>query len=311
MSFPVSAGHPVYSENYIPTPVFSKTFLARFYAASVAWDICNTDYEKEVKTMGETVTIRQFPDVTVRNYTKGMTLVPESPNADPITFAVDKGKYFDITVDDVDELQSGNIMGKNFFVTGNEQMKNSIDTDILQGIYASADTYNCGTTAGYKTQAIDLGTTGAPEPISKSNIADYIAYCSIVLDERDVPDDGNRFIVLPSSAKGILLMSDLNNASMTGDGKSIYLNGKINDNYCGFKVYVSNNLKTVAETTGTSYYIPFGHKMSLAMATQLTKTRIIENDPARLGTYYQAFQIYGYKVVKDTAFGILYARFTM
>jgi hypothetical protein len=57
MSFPVSGGRPNYSGNFIPE-IWSGKLIENFYDATVLAAISNTDYEGEIKSMGDTVNIR-------------------------------------------------------------------------------------------------------------------------------------------------------------------------------------------------------------------------------------------------------------
>lgn len=103
MVFPVTSGHPQYSGNFIPE-IWAGKLIEHFYDATVLAQISNTEYEGEIKNFGDTVHIRTTPTITIRDYTKGMTLQVERPDSDPLELLIDKGKYWQAVEDDVDKI---------------------------------------------------------------------------------------------------------------------------------------------------------------------------------------------------------------
>ena len=57
MAFAVSSGRPDYTGNFIPE-IWSGKLIENFYDATVLAAISNTDYEGEIRSMGDTVNIR-------------------------------------------------------------------------------------------------------------------------------------------------------------------------------------------------------------------------------------------------------------
>ena len=92
MAVEAAPATPQYSGNFIPE-IWSAKLLVKFYAATVLAAISNTDYEGEVKNMGDKVIIRTTPTITIRDYAKGQTLTIERPESDPIEMEIDKAKY--------------------------------------------------------------------------------------------------------------------------------------------------------------------------------------------------------------------------
>ena len=68
--FAVSPGRPDYSGNFIPE-IWSGKLIENFYDATVLSAISNTDYEGEIRQMGDTVNIRTTPEITIKTYVKG------------------------------------------------------------------------------------------------------------------------------------------------------------------------------------------------------------------------------------------------
>lgn len=268
-------------------------------------DIANTDYEGEIKEMGDKVIIRTVPSLTIRNYVKGQGLISEQPESANVELLIDQGKYFSFAANDVDKVQSDLQLIDMWSKDASEQLKIVVDTDILGSIYVDADTYNKGTAAGFRSGSFNLGTTGSPIALTKSNILEYIVDLGTVLTEQNVPEEG-RWIILPAWASGMLKKSDLKDASLTGDGKSILRNGRIGmiDN---FTIYVSNNLTAVTDGSDQCYNIMAGHKTAVTFASQMTKMETIRN-PNDFGDIVRGLQVYGYEVIKKQSLAVLYAK---
>jgi len=297
MSFPVASGRPNYAGNFIPE-IWSGKLIQNFYDATVLSAISNTDYEGEIRRMGDTVNIRTTPEVTIKTYVKGQTLSVENPDKPKIQLSIDKGEYFACIEDDVDKVQSDINLMDTWSKDASERMKIKIDqrvlTDLLPGIAAA----NKGLTAGRITANFDLGTTGNAEAITSSTILNYIIDMGTVLDEANCPE-GNRFIVLPAKAIGMLKKSDLKDASITGDGTSILRNGRVGM-IDRFTVYMSHNLLTSGTGASKQFNVIAGHKMGFTFASQMTEMETIRSE-STFGNIVRGLQVYGYQVVKPEA----------
>lgn len=301
MSFPVAPGKVDIGSTamkYIPT-LWAGKLLVKYYDSTVLTVITNTNYEGMIKKMGDTVFIRQRPDMTIRDYKKGQTLVNEQPEAPSVTLLIDQGKYWSFVTDDVDKVQTDIKDFVNEWTTdAAEQLKITIDTDVLGNIYTDAHADNQGTTAGRKSSAFNLGAAGTPVSITKANVLDYIVDCGTVLDEQNVPESGRWFIIPPWMA-GLIKKSDLKDASLSGDATSIVRNGLLGM-IDRFMLYNSNLLAG----SSTEQYIIFGHKDATTFATQLTESKVQDN-PNGFGMLHRGLQVFGYKVEKPEALGLI------
>ena len=133
MPFPVAAGGANYSGNFIPE-IWAAKLIENFYDATVLSAISNTDYEGEIKTMGDKVQIRTTPELTIRPYQKGMTLTVERPDKPKITLEIDQGEYFAAVEDDVDKVQSDINLMDTWSKDASEKMKIRIDNNVLTGM---------------------------------------------------------------------------------------------------------------------------------------------------------------------------------
>ena len=286
--YPVANGHPQLHGSYIPN-LFAKKLLG------------------QIKNMGDQVTIRTLPSITIRDYVKGQALVYEQLTPDTVDLLIDKGKYWAFPINDLDVVQSDLDYQDEWARHASESLAQTIDTLVLSDVYGDVHAKNTGATAWVISGNIDLGATGGARKISKDaaavtansgedTVLDYIVNCGQVLDEQNVPESG-RFMVIPAWMAGMIKKSDLRDASLTGDNQSALRNGRLGmiDRFTLFK---SNNL--TKDSDGT--HIIFGTKHALTFASQMTKTETLRNF-ADFGDVVRGLQVFGYKVVKPEALG--------
>jgi len=306
MAYPVAATITSMSGSFIPE-IWSLKTLVKFYTATVFGDVSNTDYEGEIRKFGDTVHIRKVPDIAIRDYSIGQGLIRQRPKTEKISLYIDKGKYYSISVNLVELKQADLAYVEKWTDDAGQQLKISIDSQILAAVYADASSSNSGATAGYRSSKFNMGVSAAPKGLDESNILNFIVDVGTVLDEYDIPESG-RWMVLPPLLCNKIKKSDLKDASLTGDGTSVLRNGRIGM-IDTFTIYRSNQIATTADGSGeTAYNIIAGTKHALTFASQLTEQRTIEN-PDDFGQLMEGLQVYGYKVIKPEAMvhGYVYA----
>lgn len=309
MAFPIDAtaagnGAATWTGGGYPI-IFAGELLEKFYSATVLSQIANTKYEGQIKSMGDTVRIRTCPDVTIGTYEKGKGLSYEWLNPDYVDLLIDKGKYYGFLVNRIDEIQSDMNFLSDWTDDAGMQLKVAVDASVLDGIPTLADTYNKGATAGAKSGNINLGAVSAPVSLSKTTIVDKVVEMGQVLDEQNIPDN-DRWLVLPSWACTRIKTSELKDASLSGDGKSMLRNGRIGQ-LDRFTIYQSNQLKTVTDGSDHPWYIQAGHKSALTFASQLLENELIPNQND-FGKIMRGLQVYGWKVIQPKSLVTLYAK---
>lgn len=312
MPVPRATGYPNYDYGAPGSPgnahiplLFSGKLLEKFYAASTVANIATTDYVGDLKNKGDRVVIRTIPNITIRDYQKGASLQLEYPESPAIEFTINRAKYFNFALDDIDVKQSDLSWLDRFAEDAAQQIKQVIDTEVFSTIYTKAHPKNAGANAGIKSGAFNLGTAGSPVTLTSSNILDYIIDCETVLDEQNVPDD-NRWIVLPPLLMNLISKSDLKAAYFSGDSQSFLLRGGFTGKSISkFNIFVSNLL--YYSTTDQAYYIPFGRKNALVYVAQINKTERYRPH----NTFADAMKgliVYDFDVINPPAFGVLYAK---
>lgn len=302
------------TSKFIPD-VWSGKMQVKFYSATCLAEVTNNDWEGEIKDTGDAVIIRSIANVTISAYTKGLALASQIPTSTPITLNIDKGKYFQVVLDDVDRVQSDIQLMSSFTDDAGEQMKIGIEKDVFgsdgvsTGILGQAAAANRGNSAGVVSGNIRLGATGTTNPcyVSKAavgvgdgtstaakNVVDHIADMGQVLDEQNVPETG-RWMLVPPSIANRIKKSDLKQVNFTGDDVSPIRNGKLGM-IDRFTLYVSNNLKKVT----TELTILAGTRDAISFASQLTKVETLRST-ATFGDIVRGLNVYGYLVTKPEA----------
>ena len=294
MAFATSSGHPQYTGNFIPE-IWSGKLIENFYDATVLSAISNTDYEGEIRNMGDTVNIRTTPEITIQTYVKGQTLSVENPDKAKLQLVIDKGEYFACVEDDVDQVQTDMNLMDMWSKDASERMKIKIDQRVLADILTGVSANNKGTTAGAISGNISLGATGSAVNLTKTNVIEKIVDMGTVLDEANCPEQ-NRFLVIPAKMAGLIKQSDLKDASITGDGSTPLRNGRLGM-IDRFTVYVSHNL---VKDSNNDFSVIGGHTMGFTFASQMTNMETIRSETT-FGNIIRGLQVYGYKVVKPEA----------
>jgi hypothetical protein len=332
---------PAYSGIFIPT-LWSGKMVEKFYDASVLPAISNSDYEGEITNYGDKVTIRTKPTIAINDYEAYQSLTSEAPSSQATDLLIDQGKYWSTILDDVMEIQSDIDQLSAWADDASEQMKIEIDTDVLADIAATIETNvagtdgahvagtvpNAGATAGRKSGSVNLGgsdnldTPGQPLTIDKTNVIDLIVSAAQALDEYNIPESG-RWMVIPAWVAALIKRSELRDASLTGDGTSILRNGRLGM-VDRMTLYVSNLLpdsNTAAHgydythaTPNTAYQLAdgefrmyFGHSHGFTFASQLTKVETLRAE-SQFGTIMRGLQVYGRKVIDNSALGTIVAQ---
>lgn len=328
---PVAGAHntsPAASGTFIPT-IWSSKLNAKFYTATIFGEIANTDWEGEIKNMGDKVIINNVPSLAIRDYVPGAGLTYEVPTPNTLELQVDQGKYFAFQVNDVLEYQSKPDLMNTFSDDASEQMKIVMDSAVIgKSLFGAGEgpvAANMGAGAGVKSGMYALGTNTAPIDVSTApgtTLLPLLTALAGVLDEQNIPESG-RYLIIDPYTRNLLMQSNLANAQWIGDGQSMVRNGRTGQ-IDRFAVYVSNNLprgaanggivsgdgsQTLVGTTHTASrrLIFAGHKSAISFASQMSKVEQVRN-PNDFGDYVRGLNIYGSKVTLGSALAMAFVR---
>ena len=278
------------SNGFFIPEIYSKKVQIALRKSAVAEAICNTDYMGEIANFGDTVNIIKEPQITVNDYTRGLTVNSTNLTDAELVLTIDQAKSFSFKLDDLERRFSH----VNFQAIASDnaayKLKDAMDSNILTAISAGA-----GVTTGMGTTGtpIDIGfASGEVDPLNQ------MALAAKELDVNSVPEEGRWFVAHPefynvlSNTASKLLTVDFN-AGQGSIRNGLVSSGKLR----GFDMYKSNN---IAATTNAAGKCMAGHISSTATANTILSTEVLR-DPTSFGDIVRGLHVYGAKVLRDEA----------
>ena len=253
-------------------------------------NVCNRDYEGEIREAGTTVKIASVGEVSIDDYTKDTDITdPESLTDSEQLLEIDQAKYFNFYVDSIDRAQ---------------QNVNVLDTAMRHsawGLREKADSHIAGLMAAAVTVGNTIGSIATPEVPTKDDAYEYLVDLGVLLDESNTPLEG-RFVIVPAWFHGLLLKDERFVQAGTLRSDRALANGIVGE-AAGFSILKSNN---VPNTTSTKYKIIAGHSIATAYVEQIVDLQTYKPEK-RFGDAVKGLHVYGAKVVRPTALACLIA----
>lgn len=282
--------------NFIPS-VWSARILESLNDAHVYANLTNRDYEGEIAGLGDTVKINSIGRVTIGDYTKNTDISAAETLSDAqTTLVIDKAKYFNFQIDDIDRAQT------------KPKVMTAAMRDAAWGL---ADAVDAGLAALHSAVPAGnkIGADGASAKLglvltAGSAMYDYLVDLKTILDDNNAPDDGRRWVVVPNWAVGAML-KDSRFINATATGNEIRARGYFGQ-AAGFNVYASNNVTDDAQAVKT-YRILAGHPATWSYAEQVSEVEAYRPQ-ARFADAIKGLLIYGFKVVRPSILACLYAK---
>jgi hypothetical protein len=285
---------------FIPE-IYSKKVQIALRKAAVAEAICNTDYMGEISGFGDTVNIIKEPQISVADYTRGLTVTSTNLTDQELVLTIDQAKSFSFKIDDLEKRFSH----VNFQAVAADNaayaLRDAMDSNILAAISAGATvTTGMGTTS----VPIDIGfTSGEVDPLNQMSLA------AKELDEANAPEDGRWFVAAPewynqlANTSSKLLSVDFN------AGQGSIRNGLVASGLLrGFQMYKSNNLPTNdlsgASPAGsaTAPVALFGHISATSAASSMNKVETVR-DTGTFSDIVRGLMVWGRKVLRPEITG--------
>lgn len=276
--------------NFIPT-LWSARLLAHLDKAHVYAALVNRDYEGEIKNYGDTVKVNQIGDVTIKNYVKGQDIDdPEELNGDQQELKIDQAKYFNFSIDDVDNAQT------------NPKLMDEAMQRAAYGMNDTTDGFLANLMAvGAINNGDNLGSDDVPLVPTAETAYDMLVDLGTDLTEKNVPTMG-RWVVVPAWFHGLLLKDKRFVGNGTDYNKALIEGGEVGV-AAGFKVNLSNN---VPNTAGAKYKIVAGTNAAASFAEQILKTEAYRPEK-RFSDAVKGLHVYGAKVFQGKCLSVLTA----
>src|SRR5688572_6259828 len=159
-------------------------------------NVCNRDYEGEIREAGNTVKIGSIGDVTIGNYTKDTDITaPETLTDSEQLLEIDQAKYFNFFVDSIDRAQQNvNVLDEAMRRAGYKL------NDAADGFIAA--TMDASVPAGNK-----IGSVTTPKVPTKDDAYGYLVDLGTWRDEGDTPI-ARRFFIVRAWFHGLLLRDE-------------------------------------------------------------------------------------------------------
>jgi hypothetical protein len=225
---------------------------------------------------GDTINVPFLSQVDARAKSGTVAVLYDSPEAAPITLAIDKHYYSAVLIEDILKVQSSYDLRSMFQAAQAEAVARQIDTDVL-GLYASAGT-----------------TVSAGAAVDDADILAVVA----AFDTNNVPQSERRGIIGANTKNDLLNVNKYVAYDQTGKtGKAVDGSSGLVASLYGMDIYMSQNVPV--STTGRNQFF---HKKALTLAQQLKPTYLIEPSVDQIGTKTVLHSIYGVGVERATAF---------
>lgn len=265
--------------NFKPT-IWAATILDNYNDRAVYKSLVNTDYEGEIKGVGDTVKIHSIGRVTVSTYTANSTsITPEELDGASQNLTITQADYFAFKVDDVDAAQiKANVMGAG--------MK-----EAAWGMADTADAWLAGIIdAGVATaNTVDAVTVGG----SDTDAYRVLVRMQRLLNDANTPKSG-RWVAAPNWFLEELLLDPRFVSFGTSENRNTAMSGMI-ESLLGFRLEFTNN----APVTGSQYSLLGGCKEAVTFADSIPEGSPEAYRPqSSFSDAVKGLHVYGAKVTR-------------
>lgn len=266
----------------VTTPdIWSKKLNIKLYERTYLKDITNSNWENEAKGPGDTIFIREVPDIPVRRYIPGQPQKRDRAKYKSIPLVINKTAAFALEFEDVEKLQSDMQLQSDFTNGATKNMDEFMSADLLQTVYSKA-----GITFQLNTPTADQF---------------FQAYMKALMllgkNKVSIDDPSQLWSVAPYEAFYLMGTGAQTKAQDMGVPKSTVLSGKPSDAFAGVRTYFSNQLALVGGRT----QILIGSKMAITWAMQMDRKIETLRNPDAPGDIVRGMCLYAFEVVKPEA----------
>jgi hypothetical protein len=263
-------------KNFITT-VWSANIMEALRKAQVFASVANTEYQGQLKNLGDRVKMLQIGPITITSYAKDSDLTVQDVDDTAAELIADQPYYFAFKVNDVEAVQAKpTVLAQ---ATGNAAygFRDQVD-QFFAGLYAKAGihSYSAGTT---------------PWDVTSLNVED------VLLDVKEkfarVPQAG-RFLICPEWFHNKLILAGL---ATRLDNNAIFDNGIIGK-VMGFDIMLSENVSAASQTTWDHTKIIAGIRgQSFSFADVISKIEAYRPEK-RFEDAVKGLYIFGGKVLR-------------
>ncbi len=314
MTVPIAPGYPDYtatgSDKRIPW-IWAKMVNVKYYDKTFISEVTNNKFVADINDVGDKVIIQTRPDVTIKKLPKGAKTDMEFLTSPSVEFNLDRSTYWYFGLSEVDMRQFNINMLNEGDIDAAEKLKKFTEQEFLTETPAQAAAANQGLTAGAKTAAFSLGTSGTPITLSKTNILDYLVSLQTIGEEQNWPEEeGANWIILPPIFCNLIQRSDLKGVNMTGDSETPLRRGRLGI-LGNMTIYKSNLYTSITDGGKSCYNLLFGNKDAVCFGTKIISMDHFEKLENFVGQAMRGVSLYGFNTVKPEGLGVLYATYAL
>ena len=286
------------AETFIPT-IWSKYILDQLDKFLVAEQMCNRDWEGDIKQAGDRVKIWTPGNITLKTYTPDSDHdVPETTTGTDNTLIIDQIKYFNFLIDKVRQAQVPIPMLTKYMQRAIYAMRDGIDSYIM-GLYVNVAAANIVT------------PTAA---LTTSNVFTLFNELYRKMTDAKIPKTGRKVIVSPRVAEVITAYFA---GRSTTWGDTVSQNGYAG-RFAGFDIYESHNVVETDENMGGTASTEVVHNCLAGVPEGITLGKQIAEGTLelfgperRFAQACKGLMVYGAKMLESGARnGLLKAWFT-
>ena len=259
---------PSNADNGVIMTAFEKRFNTDYRRNTLIAKVTTGRYYEGVLEQGHQVEVVNMPEFASRTYTKNSrNREIDFPVMANTTLTVDRARDLLVGLDAVDEKQTHLLLKPAWMDKMGYTFDKDVDTEFWADVVTQAATGNFGNTAGVISGNCVLGTAGTPVALTASNVVSLYSLARQVLEEQDADNKGQGlWMVGPAYLRYALMNSDLKNASLSGDPRSILRSGEIG---------VIDQFRTFASNLLPAGYLVAGNMDAISYISQLRNMNYI------------------------------------
>ena len=285
-ALPGTAGGALLDRGVVTPDIWSTRLNVKLYENTFLKEITNNDWEGEAQGPGDTVIVREMPDIPIRRYIPGQPMKRDRVRYKAWPLKLNKTASFSLEVEDVEKFQSDMKLQSDFTSGAAKNMDEYMSADLLQTVYASAG-------IKYSVNATDSDVFWK---------AFMKALMLLGKNKVNIEDTANLWCV--SSYEGFYHLGTgaQTTAQDMGNGVvSSVITGKINGRVAGIRTYFSNQLAVVSNKT----QMLIGHKKAITWAMQMDRKLETLRNPDAPGDILRGFCLYGFEVANPNMLACL------
>lgn len=269
-------------------------------------NMCNNDWEGEIKSAGDTVRI-STPDLSM--ITIGEGIVPDTSDVYPkqLTLTIDKSKSFQFKFNDIEQAQSQFNMMDGYMSSANELMMIQVNKELEEAVLNDENVPTIGTVAA----PFAFGTTGdivrafnnIKRKLQENKALSPSGFYTFKGNQEQALQLAPVVTISPALFEELVNSDKLTHPTVQGD--DILYKGIVGQ-IAGMKIFVDTLFSGLNVTDGASaaytadeanrqYVVIAGTKMGITFAEQYNKVEKLR-DPQSFADIGRALYLYGYKI---------------